>query len=228
MTTEGLDAEVRLTPIRLPIDPDANFPSRAIVQKKLVHLPDWSLHQSSRTRTQSASKVGRQLVPLPAAVARARMHRPARVCGKSAQKFRRQGYRSGRILPRSGIDRNRERAPLPRNAGGAGAADRDVRNFDASSASRRPMRGPCSRASSSPPCGCCLQLAAVQLCDGGSSPPPATATRRAVHAQVCENADRSGANFPSRAIVSKEELYLAGLVALDLPEFELGSAMFSA
>ena len=26
-----------------PIDPDANFPSRAIVKKKTLHLPDWSL-----------------------------------------------------------------------------------------------------------------------------------------------------------------------------------------
>jgi GAF domain-containing protein len=26
----------------LPIDPDANFPSRAIVEKRMLHLPDWS------------------------------------------------------------------------------------------------------------------------------------------------------------------------------------------
>jgi len=32
-----------LGPAHLPIDPDANFPSRAIVGKKNVHLPDWSL-----------------------------------------------------------------------------------------------------------------------------------------------------------------------------------------
>jgi GAF domain-containing protein len=40
-TTEGRVADVGRT--RVPIDPDANFPSRAIVQKKVVHLPDWSL-----------------------------------------------------------------------------------------------------------------------------------------------------------------------------------------
>src|ERR1700727_115446 len=28
---------------RAPIDPDANFPSRAILAKKTIHLPDWSL-----------------------------------------------------------------------------------------------------------------------------------------------------------------------------------------
>ena len=27
----------------LPIDPSANFPSRAILDKKMLHLPDWSL-----------------------------------------------------------------------------------------------------------------------------------------------------------------------------------------
>jgi two-component system, NtrC family, sensor kinase len=40
-TTEGLVADVGHT--RVPIDPDANFPSRAIVQMTMVHLPDWSL-----------------------------------------------------------------------------------------------------------------------------------------------------------------------------------------
>ena len=31
------------TPLKAPIDPDANFPSRAIVQRKTLHLPDWSV-----------------------------------------------------------------------------------------------------------------------------------------------------------------------------------------
>ena len=30
-------------PTNFPIDPSANFPSRAIVNKKMLHLPDWSL-----------------------------------------------------------------------------------------------------------------------------------------------------------------------------------------
>ena len=29
-------------PTNLPIDPSANFPSRAILDKKMLHLPDWS------------------------------------------------------------------------------------------------------------------------------------------------------------------------------------------
>ena len=38
-TPEGLLA----APANVPIDPNANFPSRAIVEKKTLHLPDWSL-----------------------------------------------------------------------------------------------------------------------------------------------------------------------------------------
>ena len=37
---EGLLAD--LGPTHLPIDPDLNFPARAIVDKKMLHLPDWS------------------------------------------------------------------------------------------------------------------------------------------------------------------------------------------
>ena len=38
---EGLLAEIRLP--NLPLDPNANFPSRAILDKKMLHLPDWSM-----------------------------------------------------------------------------------------------------------------------------------------------------------------------------------------
>ena len=38
---EGLISD--LGPSKLPIDANANFPSRAIINKELLHLPDWSL-----------------------------------------------------------------------------------------------------------------------------------------------------------------------------------------
>jgi two-component system, NtrC family, sensor kinase len=38
---EGLLAD--FGPANMPIDPSANFPSRAILDKKMLHLPDWSL-----------------------------------------------------------------------------------------------------------------------------------------------------------------------------------------
>jgi GAF domain-containing protein len=40
-TPEGPMAD--LGPANLPIDPSINFPSRAIVDKKMLHLPDWSV-----------------------------------------------------------------------------------------------------------------------------------------------------------------------------------------
>jgi two-component system, NtrC family, sensor kinase len=39
-TPEGLTANI--TAQNVPIDPDANFPSRAIIEKKMLHLPDYS------------------------------------------------------------------------------------------------------------------------------------------------------------------------------------------
>jgi len=39
-TPEGLTANI--TAQNVPIDPDANFPSRAIVEKKMLHLPDYT------------------------------------------------------------------------------------------------------------------------------------------------------------------------------------------
>ena len=40
-SSEGLLTEAGLP--NMPIDPSANFPSRAILDKKMLHLPDWSL-----------------------------------------------------------------------------------------------------------------------------------------------------------------------------------------
>ena len=39
-TPEGLTANI--TAQNVPIDPDANFPSRAIIEKKMLHLPDYT------------------------------------------------------------------------------------------------------------------------------------------------------------------------------------------
>jgi two-component system NtrC family sensor kinase len=43
VTSEGPDGPLPITQsTKSPIDPDANFPSRAIVTQKTLHLPDWS------------------------------------------------------------------------------------------------------------------------------------------------------------------------------------------
>ena len=91
-------------------------------------------HRAAGTRTQSASKVGNQLGALSAAAARKRMHRGARAGEQDRQCLRSRGNCSGRILSRSGGDRDRERATVRRGAGadarshrGAAAADRHRR-----------------------------------------------------------------------------------------------------
>ena len=47
-----------LGPSHLPIDPAANFPSRAIVGKKNVHLPDWSLIDLPEHERQMRALIG--------------------------------------------------------------------------------------------------------------------------------------------------------------------------
>ncbi|HEX7565111.1 MAG TPA: GAF domain-containing protein [Bradyrhizobium sp.] len=47
-----------LGPTHLPIDPSANFPSRAIVEKKNVHLPDWSLTDLPEHERQMQALIG--------------------------------------------------------------------------------------------------------------------------------------------------------------------------
>src|SRR6266478_9359983 len=47
-----------LGPSHLPIDPGANFPSRAIVGKKNVHLPDWSLIDLPEHERQMRALIG--------------------------------------------------------------------------------------------------------------------------------------------------------------------------
>ncbi|HEX7561832.1 MAG TPA: GAF domain-containing protein [Bradyrhizobium sp.] len=47
-----------LGPSHLPIDPSANFPSRAIVEKKNVHLPDWSLIDLPEHERQMQALIG--------------------------------------------------------------------------------------------------------------------------------------------------------------------------
>src|ERR1019366_8981198 len=55
-TPEGLFDD--LTLIKEPIDPSANFPSRAIVGKQLLYLPDWSLIDLPEHERQIHERIG--------------------------------------------------------------------------------------------------------------------------------------------------------------------------
>ena len=63
----------------LPVDPAANFPSRAIVSKAMLHLPDWSAIDLPPHEQFDSRPTGRALGAVPAAAARRRVHRPAGV-----------------------------------------------------------------------------------------------------------------------------------------------------
>ena len=75
-------------PTNLPIDRSANFPSRAIVDKKMLHLPDWSRIDLADTERQHPQDVRREFGALFAAALRWRVHRPAHAGGKTTQYFR--------------------------------------------------------------------------------------------------------------------------------------------
>ena len=55
-TPEGLFDD--LTLVKEPIDPSANFPSRAIVEKQLLYLPDWSLIDLPEHERQIHERIG--------------------------------------------------------------------------------------------------------------------------------------------------------------------------
>ena len=107
----------------MPVDPTANFPSRAIVEKKVLHLPDWSaieLPEHERNVRDNFGVNAGLYLPLL---------RDGECIGllsfgkNRAGAFSDQGDCAGRVFPRPGRDRDRERAAVQRDPGGAGAAD---------------------------------------------------------------------------------------------------------
>ena len=118
-TPEGPLAD--LAPDRMPIDPDANFPSRAFLTKSELHLPDWS-QTTFRTRMPHSREVRRQLGVVPAAAARRRVHRPLALAGSRPDMF------GPSQIAQAGSFRDQaliaiENRPVQRDTGGAGAAE---------------------------------------------------------------------------------------------------------
>ena len=108
-------------------DPAANFPSRTIVgARPPLHLTDWQRHRSAR-RT-SGGIAGRRsaciaslMLPL---LRDGEMHRRARLRAPNAQaRTATRRSRCCEAFARPGGDRDRERAPVQRDQGSAGAAD---------------------------------------------------------------------------------------------------------
>ena len=115
-------------PTSLPIDPAQNFPSRAILAKAMLHLPDWDAidlppHEVHIRRALNV----RSALYLP-------LMREDECIGLLAfgrsepHAFAPPRDRAGRVVPRPGGDRHRERAAVQRDEGGAGTPDRQRRN----------------------------------------------------------------------------------------------------
>ena len=119
-----------LVPGKFPIDPNANFPSRAILDKKMLHLPDWSLidlpeHELKIHKTFGVNSAlflpllrGGECIGLLTLV------------GKRPNIFEAAEIAQAEFVSRPGADRNREYAAVQRTAAIAGAADRDFRGIE--------------------------------------------------------------------------------------------------
>ena len=115
-------------PTSLPIDPAQNFPSRAILAKAMLHLPDWDaidlppheVHIRRALNVRSALYLPLMREDECIGLLGVRAQRAARL--------RTPRDRAGRVVPRPGGDRHRERAAVQRDAGGAGAPDRQRRH----------------------------------------------------------------------------------------------------
>ena len=124
--SEGSRMVPDLTPV--PIDPDTNFPSRAIVSKKNLQLPDWSTIDLPEHERHIREKYGINsslFLPLLRAGECVGLLALAR---KRASIFGESEISLAEILPRSGPDRRRKYTAVQRDAGGAGAADGDGRH----------------------------------------------------------------------------------------------------
>ncbi len=107
----------------MPVDASANFPSRVLLDKTAAAPARLVEGRVARARTQHPRAAGRELGAVPADAARRRKHRPAQLRQVTGRGLQRRADRAGRVLPRPGADRHRERAAVQRDAGGAAAAE---------------------------------------------------------------------------------------------------------
>ncbi len=113
---------------RFPIDPSANFPSRAFLSKTMLHLPDWSLIELPEHERRCRETFGINSALYLPLLREDECIGLLTLAGKRANMFGPSEIAQAEILPRSGADRDRKCAALQRDSGGAGAADRDVRD----------------------------------------------------------------------------------------------------
>ncbi len=112
-------------PDQYPVNPSADFPSRAIASKAMVHLPDWSLIDLPAIESQVRDILGAQSsLYLP-------FLRDSECVGllafvsRRAHAFGPAEIAQAEIISRPGPDRDRKRPAVQRNARIPRAADRD-------------------------------------------------------------------------------------------------------
>jgi GAF domain-containing protein len=113
-----------------PARPDAQLPSARARLAQAASRAGLAGGRLARAREEHPASHGHAVGAAAAAAARLRPGRPGRA-GLPAQPTRalqRRRHRTGAVLRRPGRDRDRERAPVQRDAGGAAAADGLVRH----------------------------------------------------------------------------------------------------
>ena len=109
-------SHIPLDPAALPIDPEINFPSRTIVSRKNLLLPDWSaidLPEHER-RIHETYGINSSLF-LPLLLRGGECFGLLALASKRPPHIRQERDFTGRIPPRPGGDRDREYAAVQRN-----------------------------------------------------------------------------------------------------------------
>jgi GAF domain-containing protein len=112
----------------IPVDPGANFPSRVVVDKQALHLPDWAAIELPELRAPRARVGRRQRVADASLAARRRMHRRALLGRARAVAFTAAEIALAESFRDQARDRDPERAAVPRDPRGAGQPDGERRD----------------------------------------------------------------------------------------------------
>ncbi len=111
-----------------PIDASANFPSRAIVAKQTLYLPDWSEIELPEFERRIQRELGYNSAIYLPLLREGECIGILGIAGSRPRMFSAADIALAETFARPGRDRDRERAAVQRDPGGAGAADRDRRH----------------------------------------------------------------------------------------------------
>ena len=110
----------------VPIDPAANFPSRAIAGKKTLYLPDWSAIELPEFERAIHERLGINSALYLPLLRNGECIGLLAMAGKRAKAFASKDIVLAEVLPRPSPDRNRKHAAVQRDARSAGTADGNI------------------------------------------------------------------------------------------------------